>query len=255
MFFCREGNKSKYANEIIQYFPNHKTYIEGFVGIGGIFFNKPLAKYNILNDSSEFIFKIYEILKDEAKIEAMIKEIEFTPNYFDYIKKNTEEPLRSILMSAYGMYGRENAIQSLGTKNKKQNLIERVISLKYHFLHYTNNTMVTNKDIFKFLISIEYSNKEDTFIYLDPPYSISKGALKDNKGWSIEKLEELIDLLISLDVKFAISEFNDEKIIELFLKKGLNYKIIAKSKFSKTIDKYEILAMNYDVDAMQPSLL
>ena len=75
MFFKREGNKSKYSNEIIKYFPKHTTYIEGFVGVGGIFFNKPLAKYNILNDSSQFIYSVYEILKDDDKLNKLIKEI------------------------------------------------------------------------------------------------------------------------------------------------------------------------------------
>ena len=187
----------------------------------------------------------------------MIKEIEFTPNYFDYIKKHTEEPIKSILLSEYGVYGGKSGSQRAQVNNSKALLLSRIYSLKTHFLYYTNNATISNKDIFNFLKSISFKcelDKNNAFIYLDPPYSISKGSLKDNKGWSIEKLEELIVLLISLDVKFAISEFNDEKINELFLKKRLNYKIIAKSKFNKTTDKYEILAMNYNVDDMQPNL-
>jgi len=254
MFFSREGNKNEYAKDIIQLFPPHKCYVEGFVGIGGIFFNKPLAKYNILNDSSEFIFKIYEILKDEAKIEALIQEIEFTPNYFDYIKKHTEEPLKTILLHQYSFL-KAGQTPRLGMQSDKQTILNKLIAMKNTFFLYTKNAMITNKDIFKFLNSICFYNQNpDFFIYCDPPYSISKGRLKDNKGWDIEKLEKLIDLLISLDVNFAISEFSNEKIIELFLKKGLNYKIIAKSKFNKTTDKYEILAMNYNLDNNQPTL-
>ena len=254
MFFSREGNKSKYANEIIKYFPPHKCYVEGFVGVGGIFFNKPRAKYNILNDSSQFIYSIYEILKDEATYDEMVKIIEFTPNYFDYIKKNVDEPVKTILLYQYSFL--KNArTQRLGMQCDKNTLLNKIKNLKNDFLKYTKEAMIVNKDIFKFLKSLStYEQNDDYFIYLDPPYSISKGNLKDNKGWSFEKLEELIILLNSMNVKYAISEFNDFQVLELFKKYNLNIKTISKSRCSKSIDKYEILAMNYDPDEGQIEL-
>ena len=50
MLIRRRGNKSKLAEKIIENFPPHEIYIEPFFGAGGLFFNKPLAKFNILND-------------------------------------------------------------------------------------------------------------------------------------------------------------------------------------------------------------
>ena len=50
MILRRLGNKKKIAKEIQKYFPPHKIYIEPFFGAGGMFFNKPKAKYNIVND-------------------------------------------------------------------------------------------------------------------------------------------------------------------------------------------------------------
>jgi len=52
MILRRLGNKSKIAHEIQKYFPAHEIYIEPFFGAGGMFFNKPKAKYNIINDPS-----------------------------------------------------------------------------------------------------------------------------------------------------------------------------------------------------------
>jgi len=251
MFFSREGNKSKYSSEIIKYFPPHKCYVEGFVGVGGIFFNKPLAKYNILNDSSQFVYSIYEYLKDEAKYEEMLKIIEFTPNYFDYIKNNVDEPIKTILLHQYSFL-KGGQTQKLGMRSEKITLLNKIKSLKNHFLNYTKNAMIVNKDIFKFLKSIStYEQNDYYFIYLDPPYSISKGNLKDNKGWTFEKLEELIILLHSMNVMYAISEFNDLQVLELFKKYNLCIKTISKSRFNKTTDKYEILAMNYNLDEGQ----
>ena len=50
MILRRLGNKQAIAQDIIKYFPEHKIYIEPFFGAGGMFFNKPKAKYNIVND-------------------------------------------------------------------------------------------------------------------------------------------------------------------------------------------------------------
>ena len=46
----RLGNKTKIAQDIQKYFPKHNLYVEPFFGAGGMFFNKPKAKYNVLND-------------------------------------------------------------------------------------------------------------------------------------------------------------------------------------------------------------
>ena len=257
MFFKREGNKSKYSNEIIKYFPKHTTYIEGFVGVGGIFFNKPLAKYNILNDSSQFIYSMYEILKDDDKLNKLIKEIEFTPNYFDYINKKCEDPLKTILKNSYSLYG-AGQTQRCTNRCDKSLLISKLLENKDKFLFYTKYAIITNKDIFNFLKSISFKSHneiDNSFIYLDPPYCVSKGALKDNKGWSFEKLEELINLLLKTKIKFAISEFNDFEVLELFKKYNLYVVTISKSKFNKTIDKYEILATNYEISRFKQDSL
>ncbi len=251
MFFSREGNKTKYSADIIRLFPSHKMYIEPFVGTGGIFFNKPLAKFNILNDNSKFIYDLFVILKDREKLENMIKEIEFTPNYFDYIDDFVEEPLKSSLKGVYALYGRCNdgkATQDLGWTLNKINFIEKINFVKKNILDYLHDAKITNMDCNKFLNSISIRHtKEECFIYCDPPYSISKGRLKDNKGWDgLKDLEKLVNACVEFGCNFAISEYNDDAVINLFNKYNLNIHTVSKSKFNKTTDKYEILATNYE---------
>ena len=41
----RLGNKKKLMDKLLPLFPPHKIYIEPFFGAGGVFFNKPKAKY------------------------------------------------------------------------------------------------------------------------------------------------------------------------------------------------------------------
>ena len=61
MILRRLGNKSKIAKNIQEYFPEHTTYIEPFFGAGGMFFNKPRAKYNFLNDLDSDVFNLFQV--------------------------------------------------------------------------------------------------------------------------------------------------------------------------------------------------
>ena len=60
MILRRLGNKQAIAHKIIPYFPPHKIYIEPFFGAGGMFFNKPKAKYNIVNDLDSDVFNLFQ---------------------------------------------------------------------------------------------------------------------------------------------------------------------------------------------------
>ena len=46
MMLNRKGAKTKIAKDIQKHFPKHSAYIEPFFGAGGMYFNKPKAKYN-----------------------------------------------------------------------------------------------------------------------------------------------------------------------------------------------------------------
>lgn len=62
MILRRLGNKKKIAQEIQKHFPPHKIYIEPFFGAGGMFFNKPKAKYNIVNDLDSDVFNLFQVV-------------------------------------------------------------------------------------------------------------------------------------------------------------------------------------------------
>ncbi|AHH05540.1 DNA adenine methylase (plasmid) [Borrelia miyamotoi] len=67
----REGNKYRYRERIINLFPKHTSYIEGFFGTDSIFFAKPLARYNILNDNSKFTLILKRIIMCNLKCLVM----------------------------------------------------------------------------------------------------------------------------------------------------------------------------------------
>jgi DNA adenine methylase len=99
MILKRLGNKTKIANKIINNFPEHTTYFEPFFGAGGIFFNKPKAKYNYLNDLDNDVYNLYKVILNNR--DKLIEQIELMPIHntlFKYWIKNKEtEPLKKAI--------------------------------------------------------------------------------------------------------------------------------------------------------------
>jgi len=60
------GGKSKLKKRIIAEIPPHKTYVEPFVGGGSVFFAKPLAEKNVINDLDKNLINFYKDLKNNG---------------------------------------------------------------------------------------------------------------------------------------------------------------------------------------------
>ncbi len=67
MILRRLGNKKEIAGEIQKHFPSHKIYIEPFFGAGGMFFYKPMVRYNFLNDLDNDVFNLFMVVKDNKE--------------------------------------------------------------------------------------------------------------------------------------------------------------------------------------------
>ena len=253
----REGCKHKFVEPITNLFPPHERYLEPFLGTGSIFFNKSPAKYNVLNDSSKLIYNYFAILRDEKSILDFCKKMERVVNYFDMLKKDDsiEAYITRLITS---LHGGGQTPRLTDKSDVQKNFIENLLDIKEILIERLKFAKICNMDVFKFLSCIfdgrDRKDNFDTFIYCDPPYSISKGALNDNKGWSIEKLEQLIDKLLTLNCLFAISEYNDSAILELARAKGLKINYIAKAGFNKVVGKSEILMTNYETEEREKDL-
>ncbi|WP_161555026.1 DNA adenine methylase [Borrelia turcica] len=244
----REGSKYKYREEIIRLFPKHDTYIEGFLGTGAIFLNKPLAKYNIINDASKFIYKIFYFLRKNP--EELYRRVKEAIIYDEIVEENQEKIEYQVIRALYSIFGSCTKTMVVNKINARKNFLERLERYKEEIQSKLSQSMFFRKDIFKFIetITLNMRMSQKSFIYLDPPYSVSKGRLGDNKGWRIEKLEKLILEVKKYRWQYAISEFNDTKVMELFEKHGLNIHVIGKSSgINRTFghSKCEILATSY----------
>lgn len=255
MILRRLGNKQAIANEIQKYFPEHKFYIEPFFGAGGMFFNKKKAKYNIINDLDSDVYNLFQvILNDKENLKQLFYKMPIHSDLLEYWKKNKEndpikKALRFLFISNFTLNGTGSAIRHQvssgagGVKDFKDGFNSQIENT-FKFLHDCN---FTNFDFRKFILKLGFQNdgrndQNKSFIYCDPPYL----GTKDNYSNSFKESDsiDLFDCLQASGCKFAMSEFDNEFILNQAKERGLNVIIIGERKNLKN-RRTEILITNY----------
>ena len=58
------GGKKRIASWIINYMPPHHSYLEPFFGCGGVFFSKPPARIETINDLDGDVVNFFRVIRD-----------------------------------------------------------------------------------------------------------------------------------------------------------------------------------------------
>ncbi|RLD69244.1 MAG: hypothetical protein DRI95_00700 [Bacteroidetes bacterium] len=248
MILRRLGNKKKIAKKIQAYFPPHKIYIEPFFGAGGMFFNKPKAKYNIVNDLDSDVFNLFQVvMNNKTELEKAFYLMPIHSDLLNYWKKNKEtDPIKRALRFLFLSNFLETTSGNIQRKvydNSKKIITDR-LEKTFDFLQ---NVRFENKDFDKFLKHLYFNPErprelENSFIYCDPPYI----GTANNYSNSFEKSDHLRlhDSLEKTGCKFAISEFDNEFVISEAKKRNLNIITIGERHNLKN-RRTEILITNY----------
>lgn len=246
MILNRLGNKTKIAKEIQKYFPKHDIYMEPFFGAGGMYFNKPKAKYNFLNDFDDDVYNLFrQLLDNKDELVGWIEKVPITEKQFKEWGKgkreNTEmlNALRFLIISNYGLYGKPNTLR-IGAVNPRAMILEQ---MDFTF-KYLQDCYFFNTDFRDFFRKCDYKgNIERCFCYCDPPYL----GTDDNYSNSFTEKDsgDLFDVLQAGGVKFALSEFDHPFILEQAKKRKLNIIYIGERQNINN-RRTEILVTNYE---------
>ena len=244
----RLGSKDKLSSKIQKHFPAHSIYIEPFFGIGGMYFNKKLSSINLLNDLDNSIHTFWITIKEnsDALIECF-EEVPITEETFKYYKNlkpkdNIEKALQFIYLNSFSLFGSGSSFMS-GNIVKKESVLEGI--KKYLKTDHLQKGVFYSKDFRNFLKDLTFvpSQIDRIFIYADPPY-LNKLNNYNTPKWIEKDLIDLIESCLSLNVKFAISEFYSLQIKEMADKYRLNIASIVERKNILNIEE-EILLTNY----------
>ena len=246
----RVGGKTKLADRLISQFPEHKTYVEAFVGGGSIFFKKPQSEVEVVNDKDIDVMSIYRDVRNVPSL----SNVSFQPNRnkFNRFRKQTkfksdkERLHRNLYLSLNSFRGnrktyvgekQEKLAKNVGRKFTKQDLYDqyrnRLKDTKIHSLDYQQ--------------VIKKYDAPDTFFYLDPPYSRAESQ-KDYKEVGV-RLEEICAFLKNIKGKFMMSydaEIDVKKICPKFNLYKIQTKYESPTRGSYVVDEYIIT--NYVLD-------
>lgn len=250
MILRRLGNKSKIASAIYKHFPPHKIYIEPFFGAGGMFFNKPQAKYNIVNDLDSDVVNLFKVIKDN--FDDFLFLFEITPmseELFYYWVENKEtdpvkKALRFLFLSSFSYLGKNGTFMLIHSNCTYKEKIRKLIKKTAESF---GSTMIRNKDFRLFFNDIYETEahipKRHRFIYADPPYLGTTNNYSDS--FTADDANDLFKILIESGIKFGYSEFDNPIILDLAKKYDLKIIQIGERRTLGSRNN-EILVVNYE---------
>ena len=244
------GSKARIAKWICSFIPEHEVYLEPFFGGGAVFFNKKPARIETINDLSAEVYNYFKVLRDNA--DELIKLIELTPYSREEYNKsfisteNDIERARRFAVRCCQGFGCSNRYRngfrsSIGETSPRTTTfwdsfpkILRLASMRL------KDAQIENQDALKL---IERYNKEEVFIYTDPPYPLGTRKNRLYK-YELEDFEhiKLLNALKKHKGKVMISSYENALYDE-------NLKNWRKEKKATTaensVQRVEVIYMNY----------
>lgn len=299
------GNKLDLLHELLPRFPKENEigkFIDLFGGSGTVSLNVSYKNiiYNELNENIVNLLKIFKNSNEDEIIEHIIKRIneyklpklscDIRTKHYDEIIKTEAKNNYLKFRKYYNLSINKNILDlytltffsfcNLIRFNQKNEFNmpfgNRCFLDEHKFMIKLACNVLKQKNIkFKNCDAIEYlksikNNKDNLFIYLDPPYSNTLAIYNEDRafgGWSIENDIELfkeLDRLNKLGVKWALSnvllnkgkknnhlkDWTKNNGYEIIYLENKNYASLGKGN-AKSL---EVLIVNYDTPLKTPML-
>lgn len=250
------GSKWGIADWIINFFPEHHSYLEAFFGSGAVFFNKPRSNIETINDLDNNVVNLFEWIKKDP--EQLAHKIYWTPYarqvYEDAYTSVPEDSLQKAvnfyirLNMGYGfrtngervgwkndIQGREKAYAAMDWKNLPEKIMQDSERLR--------GVQIENRPAIELIERFNYPN---VLIYLDPPYVLStrQGSRKQYRYEMSDKdHSDLLDVVLVHKGPVLLSGYDSE----LYNSRLKGWHREETTCYSQVCSKKrEILWMNYE---------
>lgn len=225
MILNRLGNKRKMAARILPHIPEHRHWIEPFFGAGGLFFAKPKAQRNVVNDLDGEVFNLFCVVKDRPdELEAAWGSMPLHEGLWKHWKaQSPTDPVwravRFLFRSNFGFMGLPQTLR-LNSKNTKRRLQDHIAATS-ELLY---DVEFTQCDFRSFLGRIPLSPRERelAYVYADPPYLGTANNYGDASKWREQDTKDLVRTLVASGLRFGMSEFDHPVVVQLALDHGLH---------------------------------
>jgi len=255
MILRRLGNKKKISKKIQSHFPQHKIYIEPFFGAGGMYFNKPKVKHNIVNDIDSDVFNLFQVvINKKEELEKAFFMMPIHSDLLNFWKENEEQDpvmkaVRFLFLSNLTLLGKMGTLKYTPRDESKKLFYENV-DLTFKLLADVKFNNADFREFFRGIAFIDVDfgkpsgERDSAFVYNDSPYLDTINTYSDNGTWTKQDAADLFDCNVATGSKFAISEFDHPFILEQAKDRGLNVITIGERNNLKN-RRIEILVTNY----------
>ncbi|QLD89113.1 DNA adenine methylase [Natronomonas salina] len=224
------GGKYKWLDFLLPKLPHRKRYVEPFGGSATVLLNREPAPIEAFNDLDEYVMTFFEVLRDNP--EELINSLQKTPYHESEFEQavdtdpsevdNIELARRFWLSStmAYNSAAGSGSF-SYSTTQSRRDMAQHTSRFKSKIEHLEavadrlQRVQFFNRDA---LDVIERFDRQDTIMYLDPPYPLgTRGGSAYRHEMAAEEHKALLDVLHDCAADVAISTYQSDLYDSLLL--------------------------------------
>lgn len=213
--FRRQGNKYPMRNILIPLIPaEHKRYVELFSGSGAIFWNKPKAEENVLNDLDKDVYNQYMLLKraplDSSKYPLHLDTVSKIKTYYSKKPETIAEKLIWYkIKTGNGFSGKPvNHVNEIYKNSNPVNILKNLADYKRKL----KDVKIEKEDYEKI---VDGYDDKDTFFFIDPPYENTSPyyGYAEDLEFDYERLGRVLD---KIQGKFLMTINDSPRMRKLF---------------------------------------
>lgn len=242
---------------ILPLIPKHSCYVEPFFGGGAVYFAKEPSSLEIINDTNAEVTNFYFCLKVHFKelntlVQATLhsrethkeaKVVYEFPHLFDRVRR----AWAFWVLTSQGFAGK---IGSWGFDKSAPNKTTKTINNKKVQFgeHLTERLSVTQIECDDAVRLIKSRDREDVFMFIDPPYFNSNCG--HYGGYTERDFQDLLEVLSGLKGRFLLSSYHSE-VLERFTKSSKWHQTSFNKQLSAAKQgkrKIEVLTANYQIE-------
>jgi DNA adenine methylase len=208
------GGKRRLADLIIPRFPAHKCYVEVFAGGAALYFLRPPAEVEVINDINGELVNLYRVVKHH--LEEFVRQFKWalsSREVFKWLQDTPPETLTDVQRAArfyylqHQCFGGKVQGQTWGTATTAPpvNLLRIEEQLSAAHLRLSS----TYVERLHWRECLDRYDRPHTFFYMDPPYWQTEGY---GVAFPFEEYEAMAKAMRSLQGK-ALLSINDHPAI------------------------------------------
>lgn len=175
------GAKFRLAPWVMQFFPDHRVYVEPFGGAAGVLLQKPRSYAEVYNDLDDDIANFFRVLRDPEQAEQLIQLLHLTPyarSEFDLSYEDCTDPVERARRTAvragmgFGSAGATKGVTGFRIDTARpygtaQHLWTRYPGQLPAVIERLQGVLIENRPAIEVM---QQHDTPDTLHFVDPPY-------------------------------------------------------------------------------------